>query len=67
MLPKAGGLEDQPAGLVSRMAIVENVYDAQKALRGATDFVKFKAKNPDAWRIIEKIIELRKEAARYAE
>ena len=49
------------------MAIVENVYDAQKALRGATDFVKFRAKNPDAWRIIEKVVELRKEAARYAE
>ena len=47
------------------MAIVENVYDAQKALRGATDKVQFLAKNPDARRIIDKVIELRKQAAKY--
>ena len=64
-MPKAGGLEDQPAGLVSRMAVAENIYDAQKALRGATDKVQFLAKNPDARRIIDKVIELRKQAAKY--
>ena len=47
------------------MAIAENVYDSQKALRGAADFVQFKAKNPDAWRIIATVIELRKEVAKY--
>jgi len=60
-LPCSGGLLDQPAGLVDRMTIAINVYDAWKGWLGRepgkdAEFVKA---NPDAWKIVQHIIELR--------
>jgi hypothetical protein len=60
-LPHSGGLFDQPAGLVERMTTAINVYNAVKAWRSAAardagDFVK---NNPDAWRIVKTVMELR--------
>jgi len=64
-LPRAGGLDDQPAGLVSRMAIMENVYDAIRAWRRSTNWTVWRAKNPEAWGVVGAVIELRKEAEKH--
>jgi hypothetical protein len=66
-LPNAGGLNDQPAGLVTRMAVAENVYDSIKAWRKAPDWSKWSTANPDAWRIVQMVAEMRIEADKYAE
>lgn len=60
-LPCSGGLLDQPAGLVERMTIAVNVYNAirewrQSAVNNAKDFVK---NNPDAWRIVKMVLDMR--------
>jgi len=60
-LPCSGGLLDQPAGLVERMTIAVNVYNAMKAwqqsaARNAKDFVK---NNPDTWRIVKMVLDMR--------
>lgn len=60
-LPRSGGLLDQPAGIVERMTIALNVYNAVKAWRGAAannagEFIK---NNPDAWRTMKMVMELR--------
>lgn len=60
-LPEAGGLLDQPAGMMRRMSIVENIYNAFHGLRQAKDYAKFGDDNPQAMRVIENIYKLRKE------
>ena len=50
-LPEAGGLRDQPAGLLERMSTALSVYDAfvaYKAVDGGHED-EFARKNPRAW------------------
>jgi len=59
-LPHSGGLLDQPAGLVERMTIAVNVYNAMKAWgehdpKRDAEFFK-----SDAWQIVKQVLELRK-------
>ena len=61
VLPEAGGLLDQPVGLIDRMGIILNVYKAVKASmdRGNRNFADWSKQNPDAFRIIASIEKLR--------
>ncbi len=61
-LPNPGGLMDQPAGLVERMTIVLNTYNAMKAWKQREpgkegDFAKA---YPDTWAIVQEVMRLRK-------
>ena len=60
------GLEDQAVGLVARMATAQNVYDCIKAWRKSPNWVKWQAENPDAYRVVRAVIEMRTEADKYA-
>ena len=52
-LPKAGGLDDQPAGLVDKMTVCLNVYHAMRSFGvGRADFATWAQTNPeymDTW------------------
>lgn len=60
-LPEAGGLLDQPAGLMRRLAIVENIYNTFKALKASNNYAEFGDKNPGAVKLIEEITRMRAE------
>ena len=62
-LPEAGGLLDQPLGLVSRMTALLNIYRAMSAEqnRGNMSLVEFSKSNPDSYKIMIKIHNLRQE------
>lgn len=48
VLPEAGGLLDQPFGLLNRMTLALNVFDACRAAKAAPDWSKWAESNPDA-------------------
>jgi hypothetical protein len=60
-LPEAGGLLDQPAGLLDRMSTALSVYDALAAYkkRPAGHELEFSQKNPREWDVVLRIRELR--------
>jgi hypothetical protein len=62
-LPYSGGLRDQPAGLVSKMGTLKNVFDAYQLLHGAKGAAKAKfwQDYPEAGRVIRQIDEMRRE------
>lgn len=68
-LPRAGGLEDQPAGLLSRMLQAWNTFTAVLTYRRmeAQDpdgREKWKTTNPELWEIIQNVRKLREDHAR---
>jgi len=60
-LPVAGGILDQPAGLVDRMSIALNTYNAMSAWhkRDVKKDGEFVRNYPDTWRIVQAVMELR--------
>ncbi|MBU2249813.1 MAG: hypothetical protein KKD77_23905 [Gammaproteobacteria bacterium] len=60
-LPEAGGLLDQPAGLMRRMTILENIYNAFRGKEEANNLAEWGEKNPQAVKILDSIYALRKE------
>lgn len=55
-LPEAGGLLDQPAGLLQRMAVVSNVYNAFKALKAsAGNLVQLANSQPQVLAIVRQV------------
>ena len=61
-LPKAGGLLDQPAGLIGKMGTLKNVFDAHKLLHDARGQAKatFWKDYPDAGKVIRQVDEMRR-------
>jgi len=59
-LPRVGGLEDQPAGLLDRMAVASNIYSAWKGLNESKHKVQWSRDHPDGWAICSRVMELRK-------
>jgi hypothetical protein len=57
-LPQAGGLLDQPAGLVAKMGYLINVYQATSAYYGASDPTKWADGNSAAFDIYARAREL---------
>ena len=62
-LPEAGGLYDQPAGLLEQMATLSNIYQAHKAQAKAGRITDFADNNPDAFRLVVQIQNMRSEVA----
>lgn len=62
-LPEAGGLLDQPYGLLAKMSTALNVYQAYKAEqdRGNTTLTEWSRRNPAAWRIFAKVERMRRQ------
>jgi hypothetical protein len=60
-LPEAGGLLDQPAGLIQRMTVAENIYNAFRAMVTAKNAAKFADDNPGVMDLIENVTRLREE------
>jgi len=58
-LPEPGGLRDQPAGLLARLASVENVYDAQTSFNKAVNKAAWGVEHPEQWKVVQAVIELR--------
>lgn len=61
-MPRAGGLLDQPAGIIDRMNIVLNTFEAMRAWhnRDVTKDGEFVKNYPDTWKIIQAVMELRR-------
>lgn len=58
-LPHAGGLLDQPAGLMRKMTALLNVYYAHFHSIKAENVVEWGKANPGAMKIIKQVTELR--------
>ena len=54
-LPEAGGILDQPAYLLDRMAMADNIHTAYTSYQSATNQAEWSKANPDAWRIVARI------------
>ena len=54
-LPEAGGILDQPAGLISKMNYLKNIYDAHLGLYNAKEAAAFGDRHPDALRIVARV------------
>lgn len=52
VLPEGGGLRDQPAGWLDKMAHLWAVYSGIKAYRDAPNAAKWAQAHPDAWEIV---------------
>jgi hypothetical protein len=59
-LPEAGGLRDQPAGLLNKMAYVEAVYQATHGYWQADDTTKWADSNPDSWELYARARQIEK-------
>jgi hypothetical protein len=58
-LPRAGGLLDQPAGLLGRMSAAGNVYGAWKGLTMAKNKVEWQESHAQAWEVCACVMKLR--------
>lgn len=62
-LPQAGGLWDQPAGLMRKITQVLNVYRAVRAYerdgRRAGEMAKWRSENEELWEVVSEIRDLR--------
>ena len=61
-LPKSGGVLDQPAGLISKMGTLKNVFDSHQLLHSAKGAAKAKfwTDYPDAGKVIRQVDEMRR-------
>lgn len=55
-LPYAGGLSEQPAGLLDRMTAANNSYNAWRGYIQAPHKNAWIADNPQGWKIVQEII-----------
>lgn len=60
-LPEPGGLRDQRAGELQRMAAVLNTYDAWRARTQHANWAKWAKESPESWRIVSYVLKLRKQ------
>ena len=58
-LPEAGGLLDQPAGLIEKMSIAMNYYNVHKAMKESGDWAEWMVENPQGAELIRLAKELR--------
>jgi hypothetical protein len=50
-LPEPGGIYDQPAKLLEKMAILLNVFEATRAYMSAADPTVWASRQPAAWEL----------------
>ena len=60
VLPEAGGLLDQPAGLIRKMSAAQNVYNAVHAFVNipAGKGAEWARQNPGMWKLINELWQL---------
>jgi hypothetical protein len=61
-LPNAGGVLNQPMGLLARMSVALNVYNAFKSehQRGSSTLTEWSRSNPAAWHVVARIEKMRR-------
>ena len=61
-LPEAGGVFDQPAGLLAKMSYAINIYKAlsSEKTRGNISLVEWSKQYPDYYRIVVQVERMRK-------
>jgi hypothetical protein len=59
MLPRAGGLLDQPAGLMEKLSAIYSVWQAHYNFAHTKDVAEFMTNNQSDWEIIQKVKELK--------
>ena len=64
-LPRAGGLLDQPAGLLARLTAAGNAYNVFKGWLEASSKLEWSILYPAGRRLVNEIYELRKNAKRH--
>ena len=62
-LPEAGGILEQPVGLLQKMSFCLNAYNAvlSEKNRGSMSLTDWSNNNPAAWRLYSRIEKLRRE------
>lgn len=62
VLPEAGGLRDQPAGLMNRLRYYGHVYKAMKAWNSREPGKEkdFTDRYPEYWRIVQLVLDMEK-------
>jgi len=58
-LPEVGGLRDQRAGELYRMATAENVYNAVRSWRRSANWAQWAKDNPEEWETVCMVRRLR--------
>ena len=58
-LPEAGGVLDQPVGLLSKMTALDNIYNVWNAFIKAPDMARWKAQHPREWSIVAEVLKHR--------
>lgn len=68
VLPEAGGLRDQPAGLMHRLRTLGHVYRALKAWKdrgegssSETSEMRFARMYPDYWQVVQRVMEMERQ------
>ena len=65
-LPYSGGWAEHPIYYLSQMTAAENTYKAMKQWNApGTKWGEFPTKYPHYWRIVNKVLELRKDEKRW--
>jgi hypothetical protein len=54
-LPEPGGILDQPAYLLDKMAMADNIHSAFTAYQNAKDPTAWANANPGAWELVARI------------
>ena len=57
---KSGGLEDQPAGFIKRIEIIENVYNSFYSMKHAKSAAEWANSQPQAFGIVANVHKMRK-------
>lgn len=60
-LPRAGGIQDQPAGLLNKMNMSMSVYNAIQGYNAAESTAEWAALNPGSYNTWQMVMEIRKE------
>jgi hypothetical protein len=63
-LPEAGGLRDQPAGLLTRIRRAGRVWTVYTDFHNATSWKRFSLQRPDDWELKNAMDEMRNKGGR---
>ncbi len=58
-LPEPGGLRDQRAGELTRMAVAANVYRAMREWRKTAQWATWAKEHPEQWELVQTVLKLR--------
>lgn len=59
-LPCAGGVLDQPAGLLARVETAGTVYETMRSFLSSESRAQWASDNPEGWRVISEVYRWRR-------